>query len=113
MLAVSPGTDEKRATHIALVLLAPATFIMPDAVMVPLPRMGWRNSAEVVDAEVFMVTAALFAIRVAGRAEPGPVPVLTATAWLTPLPGVTNTSTPGSSVTVVGVPVLPTLMPLG
>jgi hypothetical protein len=59
-----------------LVLVVPATFIMPDAVMVALPRMGWRNSAEVNDPEVFMVTAALFAVRRAGRPEPAPVPVL-------------------------------------
>src|SRR5215471_9439731 len=113
MLAESPETDEKRAAHIALVLPVPAAFIMPDAVMVALPRMGWRNSAEVNPPGELVLTAALFAIRVAGRPEPGPVPVLTATAWSTLLPGVTNTWTPGSSVTVVGTPVLLTLMPPG
>ena len=79
---VTPGTINQAvavSTGTAAGTGAPATFIMPDAVMVALPRMGWRNSAE-TKSPPEMVTAALFAVRVAGRPEPGPVPVLRATA---------------------------------
>jgi hypothetical protein len=109
-LATSPGTVEKTAACIASVLPVPVALIMPDAVMVALPWMGWRNSAETRLPPV-TVTAALFASKVAGLPVPPAVPVLTATAWSMVL-GVTLTTTPGASVTLVGVPVLPTLMPV-
>jgi hypothetical protein len=118
-LAIAPAVLEKTPAHIALVLPGLLTLIMPvtglsGVPMVASPAAVWIDSPVVKEGIVLVVFMVTFvANRVAGRPVSAAVVVWRFTAKGTLVPEGEMTWTPGSSVTVMGVWVLLTLMPVG
>src|SRR5262245_58090029 len=107
-----PAKPEKTIAHTALVLWVPITSIWPDAVMVASPVACTRSALWLGPLVIVWLISASFAVRVAGALIGLANVVLARFTALTTVPSA-MTWTPGRSVTLMGVLLVLTLMPVG